>query len=243
MVYRRQLSSTTSAPLSPGSLFVVTVSFPQGSCKNDCVHPVAMTIANSSGLLDPHLEVIVAAFESATSHAQTLLGAEGIDVLFVDAAGETIPEWGVGGYTYGPHVILIALDSAFALAQKTIETTLVHEYHHAMRWRGPGCGGDLAHMLVSEGLAQLFEEEALGEAPFFSRVAIKEDEVTRARASLYSQPFSQAKWFFGSDGITRHFGYTYGYQLCRAYATASGKRASELVDVPTREVVTYDSAG
>ena len=43
-----------------------------------------------------------------------------------------------------------------------------------------------------------------------------------------------------SESKSRHFGYTYGYQLCRAYATASGKRASELVDVPTREVVTYN---
>src|SRR5271169_453071 len=120
-----------------------------------------------------------------------------------------VPEWGVGGYSYGRHVVLVALDPAVELEERRITATLVHEFHHAMRERGPGCGGTLASMLVSEGLAQLFEEEVTGEAPFYSRVAITDEEIALAHDSLHSRPFSQSKWFFGADGITRSFGYTY----------------------------------
>ena len=92
-------------------------------------------------------------------------------------------------------------------------------------------------MLVSEGMAQLFEEEVLGEAPFFSRAGITDDEIAAARAVLYEPDFSQKKWFFGADGITFSFGYTYGYRVCRAYANATGKPASGLIGVPSRKVL------
>lgn len=106
-----------------------------------------------------------------------------------------------------------------------------------MRWRGPGCEGSLAQMLVSEGLAQLFEEEILGEAPFFSRARLSEDDIAKARIALYEPGFSQARWFFGSDDVAFHFGYAYGYQLCKTYSKSTGKKASELINVPTRDVV------
>jgi hypothetical protein len=127
---------------------------------------ISITIANAAGTLDMHIDLIRGAFDSATARARELLKADGIDVVFVDAPDETIPEWGVGGYTWGPRTILVALNPKFDLATDKIEASLVHEFHHAMRWRGPGCGGNLAQMLVSEGLAELFEEEVLGRAPF-----------------------------------------------------------------------------
>ena len=92
-------------------------------------------------------------------------------------------------------------------------------------------------MLVSEGMAELFEEQVRGEAPFFSRVSITDDEVGAARAVLYEPEFNQKKWFFGADGITFSFGYTYGYQVCRAYADATGKSAAELIGVSSRQVL------
>jgi len=196
-----------------------------------------MNVANVTGSLDPHIGVLSTAFKSAVESTRRLLGADAIDVLFIDAADQAIPEWGVGGYTYGPHVVLVALDPLFSLTGKHVEATLVHEIHHAMRWRGPGCDGNLAQMLVSEGMAQLFEEEVLGEAPFYSQAGINDDEVSEARATLYEPKFSQSKWFFGSEHIIRHFGYSYGYQLCKSYALATQKKASDLVDVPSRDVV------
>jgi len=201
------------------------------------VRPITLNIVNAASTLDSHLETVSEAFDSAVEPARRLLGAEGIDVVVIDAPDQTLPEWGVGGYTYGPHVILVALDPSTSITKQHVEATLVHEFHHAMRWRGPGCDGNLAQMLVSEGLAQLFEEEVLGEAPFFSRVPITDGEITEARSAIYEPKFSQAKWFFGAEDVILHFGYTYGYQLCRAFATATGQKASELVGVPSPKVI------
>lgn len=201
---------------------------------------VTSHLANSSGRLDAHRDVIASAFESASRSAGDLLQAETIDVMFIASPGEAIPEMGVGGYTYGPHVIVVALDPEnLNFSEQYLVTTLIHEFHHAMRWRGPGCGGDLGDMLISEGLAQLFEEEVLGVPPMYSQVGITEAEVELAKLELHQQPFNQSKWFFGGDGITRLFGYTFGYRICSGYTESTGRRASELVNVPTREVLEF----
>lgn len=205
------------------------------------MRPVNLFIANAGRTLDAHVDAVNEAFSVAETVARRLLGVEGVDVVVIDEPEMTIPEWGVGGYTYGPHVIVVALDPAGAVNGHHIERTLVHEFHHTMRWRGAGCGGCLGQMLVSEGMAQLFEEEVFGEAPFFSRVNITDDEIAAARTELYESEFSQRKWFFGADGIVFSFGYTYGYQLCKAYADATGLRASQLIGVSSRDVLELET--
>ncbi len=205
------------------------------------MRPVDLFIANAGGTLDAHVDVVNEAFEVARKSAKNLLGVEGVDVIVIDEPEMTIPEWGVGGYTYGPHTIVVALDPAVAVEGLNIERTLVHEFHHTMRWRGPGCGGSLGQMLVSEGLAVLFEEEVFGEAPFFGRVGISDKEIAAARAELHDPTFSQKKWFFGNEGIIFAFGYTYGYQICKVYADATGRRASELIEVSSKEILEHET--
>lgn len=206
-------------------------------CEDSTVRPVSLFIANAGGTLDALVNVVNDAFQSSVAHTEALLGIEGVNVLVLDAPDDVIPEWGVGGYTYGPHAILVALDPSATITRHHIERTLVHEFHHAMRWRGPGCAGSLGQMLISEGMAELFEEEVFGEAPFFSRASITDDEIAAARAVLYEPEFNPKKWFFGAEGVTFSFGYAYGYQLCKAYADAMGKPASELIGVSSRDVL------
>ena len=72
--------------------------------------------------------------------------------LIVRAGGDVIPEWGIGGHAPAPGLIQISLnpdrfDSGLMLR------TLVHEFHHLIRWDGPGYGKSLGEALVSEGLA------------------------------------------------------------------------------------------
>jgi hypothetical protein len=208
-------------------------------CEDGVVRAIECHVGNATGRLDRHLGTIATSFTFASDRARELIGAEGIDVAFVDAPSDTIPEWGVGGYSYGRHAVLVALDPDVDLEERRVTATLVHEFHHAMRERGPGCGGTLGDMLVSEGLAQLFEEEVTGEAPFYSRVAITDEEIALARDSLRLQPFSQSKWFFGTDGVTRSFGYTYGYQICRSFARSAKASAASLVLVPTDAVLRH----
>lgn len=200
--------------------------------------PIESHIASASGRLDRHRGIIDAAFESSMKIAQDLLQAEGIDVLFIDSPDEAIPELGVGGYTYSPHVIIVAIDSDFPnLNEHHLFSTLVHELHHVMRWRVLGLHGDLGEMMVSEGLAQLFEEEVTGVRPLYSQVLITSSEIGKARLELHREAFSQAKWFFGTENITKWFGYTFGYQICAAYAESTQRSASDLVHVPTRAVL------
>jgi uncharacterized protein YjaZ len=72
-------------------------------------------------------------------------------VLFIDAPDEVIPEWGIGGSTSGPHVIIVALDPEFpGIPEQHLVSTLVHEFHHAMRWRGHGCGTDLGYRICRD---------------------------------------------------------------------------------------------
>ena len=195
-------------------------------------------IANSSGRLDLHKAMIASTFDSAVRTASDLLDAEAIDVMFIASPGEVIPEMGVGGYTYGPNTVVVAIDpDSSNLSETHLLSTLIHEFHHAMRWRGPGCGGNFGAMLVSEGLAQLFEEEVLGTPPMYSQVSISDSEVESAKLVLNQEEFSHPKWFFGAEDITKWFGYTFGYRMCNNYATSVGMRASELVKVPTREVL------
>ena len=201
------------------------------------MRPVNLFIANAGGTLDALVGEVTSAFEEARAVTQDHLNVEGVDVVVIDAPDDAIPEWGVGGYTYGPHAILVALDPALSIDRHPIVATLVHEFHHTVRWRGQGCGGSLAQMLVSEGLAQLFEEEVLGDAPFYSQVSISDDEVAQARAAMYAPEFNEKKWFFGADGITFSFGYTYGYRVCKTYADATGKSSAELVAVPSKEIL------
>lgn len=67
-------------------------------------------IANSSGRLDLHKAMIASTFDSVVRTASDLLNAEAIDVMFIASPEEAIPEMGVGGYTYAPHSIVVAID-------------------------------------------------------------------------------------------------------------------------------------
>ena len=108
-----------------------------------------------------------------------------------------------------------------------------------MRWRGPGCHGDLGDMIVSEGLAQLFEEEVTGVRPIYSQVSITALEIEKAKSELHLAVFNQAKWFFGSEDITRWFGYAFGYEICATYAKSARQSAADLVGAPTREILDW----
>lgn len=200
--------------------------------------PIVSHFAAASGRLERYKPNIEAAFDSGARIAKDLLRADAVDVLFIDSPDEAIPEMGVGGYTHGPHVIILAIDPDCPnLSEQHIFSTLVHEFHHVMRWRGPGCHGDLGDMLVSEGLAQLFEEEVTGVRPIYSQVPISSVGMAKANAELHRIEFSQAKWFFGTEDITKWFGYALGYQICAAYAESTKRSAADLAGVSSRYVL------
>lgn len=47
--------------------------------------------------------------------------------------------------------------------------------------------------------------------------------------------FNQAKWFFGSDDITRWFVYEFGYQIYATYVKSMMQSAADLTGITTPE--------
>jgi uncharacterized protein YjaZ len=158
------------------------------------------------------------------------LKADKIDIIFVNAPASVIPEIGVGGFSPGPFNLYVSLNPNYQhFLIEDLVLTIIHEAHHCMRWRGPGYGETLGEAIVSEGLASLFEQERSGRPPIYNRVNIKASEIKTANKLLNSNAFNHSEWFFGSKDTQRWFGYTYGYQLCKAYSEKTGKTAAELV--------------
>ncbi len=118
------------------------------------------------------------------------LDAGDVAVHLVDAPDECIPEWGIVGTTWGPHCVVLAVDPDHAADPEHVFSTLVHEVHHAMRWRGPGCGTSLRERLVTEGLAQAFEADCT--AASRSRRSRMTRPTTCAGSSARASGFLQA---------------------------------------------------
>lgn len=192
-------------------------------------------VANATGdFSKQYLRKIQATYKAAEELITNRLNGDKIDVIFVNAPGSVIPEIGVGGYAPGPHNIYVSLDPKRTdWAANSIILTIAHEAHHCMRWRDPGYGSRLGEEIVSEGLATLFEEEVSGKPPIYAKVKITQREIAEAKAHLKekSGAADHRRWFFGGDDIQRWFGYTWGYQLCKAYSQATGKAASELISI------------
>lgn len=195
-------------------------------------------VANSTGKLDPLLLKIQAAFDEGVAILVDKLKADQIDVIFLYNPWAVIPELGVGAYSPGPYHLFVYLDPSFKdLKQEDILLSIVHEGHHCMRWRKPGYGMSLGEAIISEGLATLFEEEISGKPPIYSQVKITSDEIEKAKRIFNKKTYNHPEWFFGGKKAQRWFGYSYGYQLCKAYCAKTGKKASELAHVDAKKIL------
>jgi uncharacterized protein YjaZ len=198
-------------------------------------------IANATGEFDrAYIEKIEACYVAAEDVITKKLNATKIDIIFVNAPMNIISEIGIGGFAPGPHNIYISLDPQInKWFQKDMIMSIAHEAHHCMRWRDPGYGDNVGEEMISEGMATLFEEEVAAETPVYAKVKIKPEEIEEVKKHLNdkSKYAGHQKWFFGADDIQRWFGYTYGYQLCKAYSNKTGKTAAELVNTNASEML------
>jgi uncharacterized protein YjaZ len=175
---------------------------------------------------------MLAPFEQARDACRERLGATEIEVHLLDAPDECIPEWGIGGSTYGPHTIVLAVDPDHGIDASNVYSTLVHEIHHAIRWRGPGCGTSLGERLVSEGLAQIFEAECTGRVPMYAQGKVTPEDRALAVAALDEDPADEGRWFFGTADLPRWFGYRLGYSIVKHSPAAQQHDAAQLVREP-----------
>jgi len=180
--------------------------------------------------------VLTDGFQAAVRLTRDVLDLDGLDVFAIDAPDMTIPGWGCGGYTYSPRSVVLAVDSSLATTTAAVRATLVHEFHHVARERGPGCGTSLRDRIVSEGLAMLFEEEILGVASEFAHQDVTDDQLRRTIEALDEDPADDGRWFFHAGDMPLWLGYTVGYRWARSYAREHGVNASALVHVSSTEI-------
>jgi uncharacterized protein YjaZ len=131
------------------------------------------------------------------------------------------------------NVLYISLDARHNVQENDIYMGMLHEIHHAMRWRKPGYGQTLKEALLTEGLATLFEEEVTGETPIYAKVEIDSECIKKAQKEFDSTQYNHHMWFIsGNNSIPRWFGYSYGYELAKEASKRLNKTAAQLVHEP-----------
>jgi uncharacterized protein YjaZ len=193
---------------------------------------IKLYIANAHGQFDQEMiDKIEDGFSAGKKVLVNYMNADKIDVVFVNAPDSVIPEQGLGGLAAGPYNIYISLDPDIKFfTQNDVISTLLHETHHCLRMRGPGYGTTLGEAMISEGLATLCEEEYFNKTPIYAEVKITDEDIKKALKEIKNKDYNHNSWFFGSQDTQRWFGYTYGYQLAKAYSKKTRKNAVELVN-------------
>jgi uncharacterized protein YjaZ len=196
---------------------------------------------NAGGKLAPHIELITQTLNAAKLHlaAMTPLFALDIVISSVDIPGAT--DIGILGYSGSPRLIHLTFDyslfeDASALMLE-LQKTIYHEFHHALRWEGPGYGFSLGEALVTEGLAQHFVHQAMDCAAepweaVLTRAALA-PFADMANAQFDVSDYSHADWFFNAQPMPRWLGYSLGYAIVGDYLLDQlGASALSLASAP-----------
>jgi uncharacterized protein YjaZ len=193
----------------------------------------------------PRYEELSTTLAVTVARVQRMLPIDDVDVTLVVGTPGTIPQWGVGGYTSGPAQVSIFLDPAnlrFAEAAmpERLSATLAHELHHAARMRGPGYGKTLGEVFVTEGLAQIFEQETGHPIAFYS-THIAGSALTkmadRALLALDDPGYDHAAWFFGRISDPLHGGYAIAYTLAKKWLALNETTAATSVTIDPERVL------
>jgi uncharacterized protein YjaZ len=96
----------------------------------------------------------------------------------------------------------------------------------------PGFGKTLKEVLISEGLATLYESNYNNNLPEYAKVKYSKKCAELAKSN-YDKNINYVEWFTGGSkqkGIPQWFGYTYAYDLMKDYCKKSGKTPAQLVN-------------
>jgi uncharacterized protein YjaZ len=205
----------------------------------------AIRIYGSTAAFEGREEAIVDTLADALRIASELLATGKVDIgvefeVYLDGRG-AIEGWGVGGYTPDAHRVRLWIDPGASevpdLLSRRLAWIALHELHHAIRWRGPGYGRTLVEALVSEGLADHFALQCIGEPAPPWTAALFSEQATRFRRSAAAlgsaEGYNHDEWFFGSGSLPRWVGYTLGFERVAAHLAAHpAASAASLVDAP-----------
>ena len=176
-------------------------------------------------------------------HSRVAAIAEPRPVVFDLKADRTraIPRLGFGGACYAASKVTLSFDHRSPVLSRhlgeALERTVAHEYHHALRWAGPGYGARLGAALASEGLAGRFVQQLYASPPEPWERALPPAELPPWRAEAHrrfdDRDHGHARWFFGADGHPPWLGYTLGYDVVGRHLSAHPERSAlDLADAP-----------
>jgi uncharacterized protein YjaZ len=194
-----------------------------------------------------------AALDAGRMRVAPLLNLDEVDVIAVAMPWSVIPRLGLNGEACTANLVMIKLDpkreDLLADIDNRVGAILAHELHHCARMRGPGYGQKLGERLVSEGLAQCFEEEAGFDTPFYAVEC-----AGRALKAFGGKALEQIEradlnfndWMSGSrisDQFPYQCGYSLGYTLVRQWLELTGQTAAAAARVEAGEVLSLWQRG
>lgn len=210
------------------------------------MNSVSIKILNTDGKFDALKSVIETVTKQEVIAMQQEVSVSNVEIIFEHAPEQVVEEFGFGGYTPDGNTIYISVDTdrldILEKISKKLSYTILHELHHALRWRTVGYGDTLGEALVTEGLADHSAIEILKEegAPWVH--ALNEQDLVllldRARKEFLNKEYSHPDWFFGGNGLPKWGGYALGFYIVQKYLTTHPElRASRLCDVRAEEIL------
>lgn len=181
---------------------------------------------------DPRMKPLKAAVKAVATRAIRLFEKQvktgNVDVVVYINPEAAIPEIGIGGYTPVENSVLISLDPDHKQLKKNLATelayTLIHEVHHAIRFRKHIDKETLLEAMVSEGLADNFAMRVTGrrQPPAWCtalNAAEKGTYLKKAGRVWNDLAYNHGLWFFGADPkkVKRWAAYTLAYDLVEAH--------------------------
>jgi Predicted Zn-dependent protease (DUF2268) len=200
----------------------------------------------AAGTLAPWRSRIRAEIEAAFEACGKVLTPPRVDIVIHQIKHWPVSELGFGGSSPSRDTMFLGFDTAHPAMEAGLvgglRRVIVHEAHHCLRRAGPGYGGTLGEVLVSEGLADHFTLEVLGGQPEPWSLALNAAELRKAAElaqTALRDPVDIDTWFHGADRqMLPWSGYSLGWHLTEAWLTRMAPTPpSRLVGVPAEDVI------
>ena len=184
-------------------------------------------LVNARGQFGPSAEVIRCACGEAEVRLAEVAPPLALDVV-ISGARYDDGALRVNGHCFEPGVIALRIDLSPLQPDESLHQELLkslfHEFHHALRWEGPGYGRTLGGALVSEGLAQRFVHEVMScqPLPFEQAVPPAACETYRRRAltGFDDAGYDHEGWFYGAASLPNWLGYSLGLRMVDRFLAA-----------------------
>ena len=214
---------------------------------------IQIYVLDASGNLRAQRDLLRKYARLAVRKVQRKIALDNVDIVIRESERPELFKDidGIGGYCPNGHFVQVSIDinhpSIRTSLKQTIESTIIHELHHAARIQSGIImnKGTFLEYLFSEGLADYFAYGLTGVIPKWIIPLNKEDRIrlldmvkNRSRDNFTDK--DHRDWFvIGSEEqrIPQFAGYTIGFEIVRNYLTDNpDQSAASLVGTPVEEI-------